>query len=384
MASGIFRQIQDTSVAGEPLVNILWCTGIFAAALLLRRPLSAFVAALSCRIATRFSHPKYAGTFRQLTRKPIELLLSSLLVFIALNQLSVILDIVVFSRSYDTRPDTVIRISNVVDKLFMLLILFFSTLLVSRILDYGFLTLTNKAREEKNREKEQLFPLLKDMSKIALWVIGIFWILGAIFLINVPALVTGIGIGGIAIALAAKESVENFFASFVILTDKPFRTGDIVRIDAYEGTVERVGFRSTRLRHINGSLFIVPNKRIIGENLENLSERNLRRMQLILPLGYGFSPENLQSLIAELKHVLAETNYTIGQPEVFLEEYQENVFLLNLLYYLPVPLPAEAKTLNEIKQDVHIRVYAVLARYATVRLVYTTVWGGNESKSTEA
>lgn len=378
MGSGIWDQMKSITIAGEPLINILWCTGIILATFILKKPLTVFFSRLSSAVANRFGDKKHGATFRELTHKPLELLLSTVLLYVAVNQLSVLLNLTVFSRGKKAGAGFIIRISDLVDKLFLLLIILFFILLVTRIVDYIFHTYLDRAREEGNREKEQLLPLLKDMMKISLGIIGLFWILGSVFSVNIPALITGIGIGGVAIALAAKESVENFFASFIILTDKPFRTGDIIKIGNYEGMVERVGFRSTRLRHADGSLFIIPNKTIIGENLSNLSERSFRRVQLDIPLGYGFPPAGLEAIMKELGDVLARQSILRNKPEILLEQFSESVFRLIILYYLPSPLPP-GQTLNGIKNKINMEIYAVIEKHTTLKGISTSVLANRPS-----
>ena len=204
-----------------------------------------------------------------------------------------------------------------------------------------------------------MFPLVKEVVKILLWAIGFFWILGSVFNVNIPALITGLGIGGVAIALAAKESVENFFASFTILTDKPFTSGDSIRLGSVEGQVEKVGFRSTRLRSNDGSLFIVPNKNLIGDNLENLTERHSRRVKTVVNIQYGVTYEKLQETIASLEKMLKEKDFLIDTNEVVLEQFNENSFALNVIYYLPNPLPT-GMALNATKHNIHLEIFKIL------------------------
>src|SRR5690606_5228313 len=326
MPQNIIKEIQNTAVGGEPLANILWCVGIIVVSFLLRKPITTLFSRISSSIANKYSGSQHDSMFKELTRKPLERLLSTAFIYLAINQLSVLLDLTIFKRYHTEDNPYIIRLSDLIDKIFWLLIILYLTLFLSRIVDYIFQSLINKAQQEKNREKEQLLPLLKDMSKIILGVIGFFWILGSVFGVNIPALITGIGIGGVAIALAAKESVENFFASFIILTDKPFRTGDTIQIVGYEGVVERVGFRSTRLRHANGSLIIIPNRTIIGEKMENLSQRNQRRIQVDISLGYGFPSEKLQAFLDDIQELFQKLPYIQRPAEIMVHAFGENTF----------------------------------------------------------
>ena len=95
---------------------------------------------------------------------------------------------------------------------------------------------------------DQLIPFIIEIGKILIYVLGAFIVMGSIFNVNIAALATGLGIGGIALAMASKESLENLLGSFTIFFDKPFTVGDIVTVGSVTGTVEKVGFRSTRVR----------------------------------------------------------------------------------------------------------------------------------------
>jgi len=183
--------------------------------------------------------------------------------------------------------------------------------------------------------------------------------------VNIPALVTGLGIGGVAIALAAKESVENFFAAFTILTDKPFQTSDVVRLGTLEGKVERIGFRSTRLRNAEGSLFIIPNKKLIGENLENLTQRDTRRVRVVFHLKYGIAPQELYLMMGELKDMVRQTLHVVEPVNVLLETFGENTFQLSLQYFLPDPL-AEGTNPDKIRQEINFKAYSIMSRHTNI------------------
>lgn len=356
------QQFTRLKLGGESLHHILWCAGIILAVLLLKRPLALLVARIFAGIANRFTDKNHGKHFRELLQRPLELLLGTLLFYVAVNQLTYLLSLEIFRRQIRGRLALVVRISDIADKAFLLFIILFTTLVLSRVIDFIFYTLIEKAYEEDNKEKEQLFPLIKDVGKIVLWTIGAFWVLGTVFSVNIPALITGLGIGGVAIALAAKESVENFFASFIILTDKPFQSGDRIKLDKYEGKVERVGFRSTRLRSMEGSLYIIPNKKLIGENLENLTQRDTTRIRVVMNIKYGLPAEQLDLMTDELRYMLKSTTYVTGQTDVFLESFNENVFQLILSYYLPDPMP-DGESPASVKQKVNMGVYRIITRY---------------------
>ena len=351
----------EQRIGSERVSNILWFAGIVIGTLVLKRPVSKLIARLGCVIANRFSDKRHGQLFQSLIIRPVEVLVITILLYVAVNQLSVFLHQVIFRRMHADKV-VEIRVSDVADKLFLFLIILFLVWTLSRILDFIFHVIISKATSEHNREKEQLLPLLKEVVKIVIWTIGIFWLLGSVFNVNIPALITGLGIGGVAIALAAKESVENFFASFTILTDKPFQTGDTIKLGSLGGKVEHIGFRSTRLRNADGSLFIIPNKKLVNENVENLTQRDTSGVKVVLHIKYGLAPEKLDSFIEELKVMLRESSNVIDPVSVTLETFGENAFQIVLHYHLPEPVPGGAAA-GDIKQNINVKAYAIASKY---------------------
>ena len=126
-------------------------------------------------------------------------------------------------------------------------------------------------------------------------------ILSSVFDVNIAALATGLGIGGIAIAMASKESLENLLGSFTIFLDKPFTYGDIVTVNGYTGVVEKVGFRSTRIRTFDKSIVTVPNKNMVNAELDNLGMRPIRRVKFSIGLVYGTKVEQIKSIVKDLE-----------------------------------------------------------------------------------
>ncbi|MGZ4049646.1 MAG: mechanosensitive ion channel family protein, partial [Bacteroidia bacterium] len=151
------------------------------------------------------------------------------------------------------------------------------TWVVLRVIDFFGLVLIYRASLTESKTDDQLVPFIKESIKVIVTIMAVFFILGAVFKLNIASLIAGLGIGGLAIALAAKESLENLLGSFTIFLDKPFVIGDLIRVGTLEGTVEKIGFRSTRLRTPEKSYVTVPNKKLVDGELDNLSLRIQRR-----------------------------------------------------------------------------------------------------------
>jgi len=328
-------------------------------ALFLRRPLAGWISGIASGAVKRTTDGRYGRLFRSLVQRPLEGLLATVLLYIALNRLVWPFDYTVLHRARAGKDPLDVTVMDLLDKLALLAAIFFAALTLSRVADFIFRVQGEKARRAAEDARLQILPLLRDVAKILLWTAALFWVLGGVFGVNIPALITGLGIGGVAIALAAKESVENFFAAFTILADKPFGAGDVVKLGTIEGAVERIGFRSTRLRGADGSLFIIPNKKLVDESLENLSERAVRRVAVRIPVKYGLAPDLLRAMLKNLEAATRTVSHVTAPVEASVESFGEAAFGVLLTYYIPLGLPPEEDL--DVRQAVAERVYGVLA-----------------------
>lgn len=122
----------------------------------------------------------------------------------------------------------------------------------------------------------------------------------------VASLVAGLGIGGLAVALAAQKTLENLFGAFAIATDQPFREGDFVRVDDLLGTVEAIGLRSTKLRTLERTLVSIPNGKLAEMRLETFAVRDRLRFAIIIGLAHGTTPPQVRAIVSGLERVLRE------------------------------------------------------------------------------
>lgn len=149
----------------------------------------------------------------------------------------------------------------------------------------------------------QVLPFLIKTLKVIVVVLGFLVTLQNLGF-NVVSLLAGLGIGGIAIALAAQETVSNMFGSVTILIDKPFKIGDQIKILDIEGSIEEIGFRSTRIRSGNNTLFTIPNSIVAKEKIENLSDRKYRKSRHVLNITYETPIEILKQYIQSIEYFL--------------------------------------------------------------------------------
>ena len=177
-----------------------------------------------------------------------------------------------------------------------------------RLVDIVGAYLSKKARATDNRMDDALVPLIPKTLKIFVTVVGIVFIADNLN-INVSGLIAGLGLGGLAFALAAKDMVQNLFGSVTILLDRTFSVGDWIIVDGNEGSVERIGFRSTRIRTFYNSVLTVPNSTFITANVDNMGERRYRRLSTKLGLAYETPPDKIEAFCEGIRELVRQHPY---------------------------------------------------------------------------
>jgi len=159
------------------------------------------------------------------------------------------------------------------------------------------------ADKTESKLDDQLVPLVERTLKVLVWVaIGVA--IMNVLRFNIAAVLTGLSISGLAVALAAQDTIKNLFGSFTIFVDKPFQIGDWIVADKIDGTVEEVGFRSTRIRTFYNSLITVPNGRLADMVIDNMGARIYRRFVIRLSVTYDTPPELLEAYVQGLRDLV--------------------------------------------------------------------------------
>ena len=150
---------------------------------------------------------------------------------------------------------------------------------------------------------------------------------------NVRAFLAGLGIGGLAFALAAQDTIANLFGSVVVAIDQPFKLGETVRIGAFTGTVEDIGLRSTKLRAVDKSLIVLPNKMVASEVITNLARFLERRVEQVIGLTYDTSAEQLEAIVDDIRNLLlAEAEIDPNTIHVYFRDYSASSLDLWIVY----------------------------------------------------
>jgi MscS family membrane protein len=169
-------------------------------------------------------------------------------------------------------------------------------------------------------------------------LVAIFVVIGVLITVqslgfNVSTILSGLGIGGLAFALAAQDTIANLFGSIVVAIDQPFKVGETVKIGANTGTVEDIGLRSTKIRLIDRSLVIIPNKLVSSEAIINLSRFAQRRVEQVIGLTYDTTPDQMTAIVEDVKRIiLAETVVDAESVMVFFRDFSASSLDLWIVY----------------------------------------------------
>jgi MscS family membrane protein len=150
---------------------------------------------------------------------------------------------------------------------------------------------------------------------------------------DVKALLAGLGIGGLAFALAAQDTIANLFGSIVVAIDQPFKLGETIKIQGNIGAVEDIGLRSTKLRLVDKSLIVMPNKMVAAESITNLSRFTARRVEQVLCLTYHTTPAQMEAVVQEINQIiLAEAEVDPTSVLVYFRDLSPSSLDLWLVY----------------------------------------------------
>ena len=275
---------------GQYLIAVL----IIVVGGVLRRVVSRLLSKLLFALTKRYTAGVSVEELQNLLIGPLSTLLLIVTLFLASTTLS-------YPHSAIARPGALPWHEVLLLRLLTLAFIIAAARVALRLVDFALLVLARRAHLRSDagptRLDNQFLPFAKDLLKVLFIIVAALVALGKVFGVNITALVGGLGIGGLAVAFAAKESLENLIASFTIFLDQPFGVGDLVTAGPVSGTVEKIGFRSTRLRTSEKSYVTVPNKSMIDKPLDNLSLRTSRRVGFTLIFDPKTTSAQLHAII---------------------------------------------------------------------------------------
>jgi MscS family membrane protein len=204
------------------------------------------------------------------------------------------------------------------------------------------LLLRRVLRRTEPKLLDTVVALVRKALRIFLLVMVGLFVIQNIFEQNITAWLAGLGIAGLAVSLAAQDPIKNIFGSFTVLAERPFVLGDRIIFNTIDGTVEEIGFRSTRIRTAAGHLVTVPNMRFTDGTIENISRRPSLRRAMTLALTHGTTPEKIEEALRLVRGVLAEPeiavelNLPAEPPQAYFSEFAESSLNITVVYWYAI------------------------------------------------
>ncbi len=237
-------------------------------------------------------------------------------------------------RVFDFEDALAGLVSDGFSVLFTVAVSFFVYSLVD-VVDYAISRFTERTQTKMD---DMMAPMVRKSLRIVIVILGLVQIAQVLSDKPITSILTGLGVGGLAVALAAQETIKNFFGSLVIFADKPFELGERVVVSGHDGHVEEVGFRSTRIRTLDGHLVTVPNGELANMVIQNIDKRPYIKRVMNITITYDTPPEKVQLALDILKELLAnhEGMHAAFPPRVYFSEFNDcSLNLLAIYWYHP-------------------------------------------------
>lgn len=328
----------------------LYVVGFILMALICKRLISKYLAGLLYKVVARHAKNIPPQSFLNLVVQPLGVFLVLVVSIIAIDKLR-------FPGDFNFKIYH-ITFKELIDSFAAAIVIIIFIWLCLRVIDFVAMILEEKADLTTDQADNQLIIFFKDFFKVILVIIGILLILRFSFNKQIGNLLTGLSIVGAAIALATRESMENLIASFIIFFDKPFITGDLVKVNNFTGTIERIGLRSTRIRTIEKTYISVPNKQMVDTIVDNITLRTQRKAELKLELGLSATALSIKKLVADIKTILKKTD--IENSAVFLTDTGKNAHIVCVEYFTSMQQSVEE--FNELREAVNLEVIELLEK----------------------
>lgn len=243
------------------------------------------------------------------------------------------------------------------------------TIVFYKIVDIVSLYFAKLAEKTESTLDDQLVPLIRKTLKAFVVIVGTLFVLKEGLEVDIVPFLTGLSIGGLAFALAAQDTIKNFFGSIMIFIDKPFQVGDWITSGDVDGTVEEVGFRSTRVRTFRNSVMYIPNGKIADATIDNHGLRQYRRFFTTLTITYDTPPELIEAFVEGLRKIVE--NHPNTRKDLY-NIYFNNLssYSQDIMFYIFFQVPSWQEELR-CRQEVLIQIVK-LAKVLGVRFALPT------------
>lgn len=242
--------------------------------------------------------------------------------------------------------------SRVVFGIFALTLVVQVIFTLQKVIDFVIRKKILSSGEESDKDKEAMVKLAGQLSKLSLWVFGGLLLLSNLG-VDITSLVAGLGIGGIAVALAVKDLLGDMFASFSIFVDKPFKVGDFIELGPKEkGTVEKIGIKTTRLQTRQGQELIVANRKLTETTLQNFKRMKKRRVSFKLGVVYGTSTEKLRKIPQIVEQIITKQEVTSFE-RVHFAKFADSSLVFEVVFVVENP---SYQKFADVQQEINFQI----------------------------
>ncbi len=210
------------------------------------------------------------------------------------------------------------------------------------VIDYG---IKKKVRKEKEPEAKTAYRALGKLAKIILWIGAVLFILSNLG-INITSLVAGLGIGGIAIAFALQNILNDLFSSFAIYFDKPFVIGDFIKVGDKAGVVEKIGIKTTRIRALQGEEIVISNRELTSTQIQNFKRMQERRVVFSFGVVYE-TPNRLLKRIPKIIEKIISSVEFVRFDRAHFSQFDDSALSFEVVYYVGTSVYSKYKDINE-------------------------------------
>lgn len=239
---------------------------------------------------------------------------------------------------------------------------------VYRLVDVIEYYLERWTSKTKTKLDDMLVPVIRKALRVTIAIIAALWIVDGILGAEIRAILLSAGVGGIAIALAAKDTIANFFGSVTIFADKPFQIDELLRVGEHYGPVEEVGFRSTKIRTLEGHLVTVPNSIIANTAVENVGKRPFIRRTSNITITYDSGHKKAQKAVEIIKEVLAGVPEINGDsekpPRVYFSDFTDWALNIYMSYWVK---PVDYWLYQEVNERVN---FEIMKRFEAAQIEF--------------
>lgn len=257
------------------------------------------------------------------------------------------------------RLDLGTKMHDIIAKSYQILVVLNITWFLARFADgllddYGD-NVSKKQKVGKAHIDKKLKPMIKRMVAMFIWAIGIIMALNNAG-VSVGALLGTLGIGGIAVALAAQDTVKNIIGGLTIFSDQPFRIGDRIQFDAIDGTVEDIGVRSTKIRTLDKRLLTIPNYKVVDAAIVNVSGEPRRRVVAKLSMRYDTTPDQMKKAMEILKE-MPEHLKDIDAKDLSatFSNFADSSLTINYIYFIKKSSKDAMETTSQVNLEILTR-----------------------------